>query len=47
VKNTIARSKTHIRQEDKEKTKEKRNDEKIGLSLLSNLEADNTKNCTA
>jgi hypothetical protein len=43
VKNTIARSKIHIRLEDEEKTKEERNDEEDGLSLLLNLEADNAK----
>jgi hypothetical protein len=43
VKNTIARSKTHIHLEDEEKTKEERNDEEDGLSLLLNSEADNAK----
>jgi predicted nucleotidyltransferase len=34
VKNTIARSKTHICLEDEEKTKDKRNDEEDGVRRL-------------
>jgi hypothetical protein len=40
---TLARSKTHIRPENEEKTKEERVMKKIGWSLLLNLEADNAK----
>jgi hypothetical protein len=43
VKNTIGRSKTHIRLEDEEMTKEERNDEEDGFEFLLNLEADNAK----